>query len=67
MGQSSGEIIALAIVFPLLSLFAVCLRIWARRTKRQALAWDDYLIFVAMVNILSPRTIVALLIVDSSS
>lgn len=50
MGQSSGEVIALAIVFPLLALFVVSLRVWARRVKKQLLAWDDYLIFIAMAS-----------------
>jgi len=49
MGQSNGEIIALAVIFALLALATVGLRVWARRSNTQMLAWDDYFIFIAVV------------------
>ncbi|KAK4502428.1 hypothetical protein PRZ48_005853 [Zasmidium cellare] len=49
MGQSSGEIIALASVFTFLAIVAVALRTWARKKTKQPLAADDYLSYAAVV------------------
>lgn len=49
MSYSKGEMIILGIVFLLLPIVAVVLRIWAKKIQRTSLAWDDYLIFPALV------------------
>lgn len=50
MGQSSKEIIAFAVIFPVLATVAVGLRFWCRRKMGQKLSWDDYLVFAAVVS-----------------
>lgn len=50
MAQSSGELIALSIVFSILAIFFVGLRWWARYTKDLELKLDDFLIFAAAVS-----------------
>lgn len=49
MGQSSKEIIAFAVVFPVLAVITVGLRFWSRQKTRQKLDWDDYLVFLGVV------------------
>ena len=43
--------IGLGIAFLMLPSTAVSFRVWAKRLGRKGLAGDDYLIFVALVNI----------------
>lgn len=53
MGQSSGEIIAIAAVFTFLELFFVALRLWARRItveKGKGFGIDDVLASLAAVS-----------------
>jgi len=40
---------ASAVICIILAFVAVFLRLYARRLKRQALGWDDYMIIVALV------------------
>ena len=49
----SHELIALNVVFPLIALIAVILRVVARRITHVKLLWDDYIIFLSMVCLLS--------------
>ncbi len=53
MGESSSLqlMIGLGIAFSMLPSIAVSFRVWAKRLGRKGLAGDDYLIFVALVNI----------------
>lgn len=50
MGQSSKEVFAFAIIFPVISSITVGLRFWTRRKMGQKADWDDYLILVALVD-----------------
>ena len=50
MGQTPGEMYALAVVLTLLAIAAVLLRLYARRITKQSLEWDDYMIFPALVG-----------------
>ena len=50
MGESPGEMYALAVVLVLLAIAAVLLRLYARRITKQRLEWDDYMIFPALVG-----------------
>ena len=53
MGQSSGEIIAIAVVFTVLELFFVGLRLWSRRitgAKGGGMGTDDILALLAAVS-----------------
>lgn len=59
MGQSSGEVIALAAVFMALELIFVGLRVAARFQRKLSLGVDDYLIITAAVGLPSCRFEVA--------
>ncbi|MCJ1312210.1 hypothetical protein MMC25_005884 [Agyrium rufum] len=48
MGQSAGEMYALAIVLSVAAIIAVVLRFRARRLMKAQLLWDDYLIIPAL-------------------
>ena len=50
MAQSSGKLIALAVVFTILALITVGLRWRARYCKDLELKVDDYLIFAVAVS-----------------
>ena len=50
MGYSRGQMIALGVLFTVLPTLVVGLRIWAKTMSRRGLAWDDYLIFLALVR-----------------
>lgn len=50
MGETPGKMYALAIVLTLLAVVAVLLRLYARKLMNAILAWDDYLIFCALVS-----------------
>ena len=50
MGETPGKMYALATVLTLLAVVAVLLRLYARKIKNAILAWDDYLIIVALVR-----------------
>ena len=50
MAQSSGMVLALAIVFTIAPVIAVVLRAWSRCRKAIGLGPDDYVIFVTMVR-----------------
>ena len=50
MGETPGKMYALAIVLTLLAAVAVLLRLYARKLMNVILAWDDYLIFCALVG-----------------
>ena len=53
MGQSSGEIIAISVIFTVLELFFVGLRLWARRITRAnggGIGTDDVLALLAAVS-----------------
>lgn len=50
MGETPGKMYALATVLTLLAVVAVLLRLYARKIKNAILAWDDYLILVALVG-----------------
>ena len=50
MGETPGKMYALAVVLTLLAIAAVLLRIYARRITKQRLAWDDYMMFPALVG-----------------
>ena len=50
MSSTPGQIIAISVVFLLLPVGAVTLRVWAKSMSRGGLWWDDYLIFLALVN-----------------
>jgi hypothetical protein len=45
-----GGILAAAIVPALLAVIAVALRFCARRTKKQKLLWDDWLLLPGLVG-----------------
>lgn len=47
MVQSSGDVIALTVVFTCLAIFCVGLRVWSRRVKQLSLGTDDFLILLA--------------------
>lgn len=50
MGYFRGQMIAIGVIFMVLPTFIVGLRIWAKTMSRRGLAWDDYLIFLALVR-----------------
>ena len=50
MEQSSGEIIALTVVFSILAVIFCGLRWWARYVKDLEIKTDDILIFVSLVG-----------------
>ena len=50
MGETPGKMYALATVLTLLATIAVLLRIYARKIKNAILAWDDYMILLALVS-----------------
>ena len=49
MDETPGKMYALAIVLTVLAILAVALRFYARRIKKVATAWDDYMILPALV------------------
>lgn len=62
MAQSSGELIALSVVFSVVAMVFVGLRWWARYCKDLELELDDFLIFAAAVSL---RTAFVQSLVDS--
>ena len=50
--ESPGKMYALATVLMWLASVAVALRCWARRMTKVGLAWDDFLIVIALVGLL---------------
>ena len=50
MGESPGEMYALAAVLTFLAVMAVALRLYARRIKKQLFEWDDFMILFALVG-----------------
>ena len=53
MVESPGKMYALATVLSLLAILAVILRFYARSIKKACPSWDDYLIILALVRLLS--------------
>lgn len=49
MGETAGEMYALATVLSLLAIMAVGLRFYSRRIKKASIEGDDYLIIAALV------------------
>ena len=49
MGETAGEMYALATVLSLLAIMAVGLRFYSRRIKKASIESDDYLIIAALV------------------
>lgn len=47
--ESPGKMYALATVLIWLAAVAVALRCWGRRMTKAGLAWDDFLIVIALV------------------
>ena len=59
MAQSSGEVIAITVVFTVLELFVVGLRLWARRitsSKGETVGIDDILAVLAAVRDMLERS-----------
>lgn len=50
MDETPGKMYALATVLTLLAAVAILLRLHARKIKKAVLAWDDYMILLAMVS-----------------
>ena len=50
-GESPGKMYALATVLTVLAIAAVILRIHARRMIKSGLAWDDFLVVIALVRL----------------
>ena len=50
MGETPGKMYALGTVLTILATVAVLLRLHARKIKKATLAWDDYMILVALVS-----------------
>lgn len=48
--QRPGPVEAAAIALPLLDIICVLLRFQARRTQKQGLKWDDWLLIPATVS-----------------
>lgn len=46
--ESPGKMYALASVLTVLAIIAVILRAYARRITKSGLAWDDFLIVIAL-------------------
>jgi hypothetical protein len=67
--QSPGQQYALAAVLSILPTIFTFLRFYARRLKKNALLWDDWLIVVALVSLASPESLLRLacLLADGSS
>ena len=51
--ESPGKMYALATVLIWLAAVAVALRCWARRMTKVGVAWDDFLIVIALVGLLT--------------
>lgn len=49
--ESPGKMYALAVVLMLLAVIAVMLRIQARRMMKASIAWDDFLVVIALVRL----------------
>jgi hypothetical protein len=49
VGESPGKMYALATILMVLAIVAVILRVHARRMTKASLAWDDFLVTVALV------------------
>ena len=50
-GESPGKMYALATVLTVLAIAAVVLRVHARRMIKSGLAWDDFLVVIALVRL----------------
>ena len=53
MSYSQEQMIGLGVGFIILPVITVGLRVWAKKLGRKGLAWDDYLIFAALVSMSS--------------
>jgi len=49
VGESPGKMYALATILMVLAIVAVILRVHARRMTKASLAWDDFLVTIALV------------------
>jgi len=50
MGESPAKMYMLATALTVLAILSVVLRFYARHIKKASLAWDDYLVLLAMVR-----------------
>lgn len=50
MGETPGEMYALAAVLTFLALMAVASRLYVRQIKKQLFEWDDLIILFALVG-----------------
>jgi uncharacterized membrane-anchored protein len=48
----SGEVLAAAIVFPILGALVIGLRFYMRYHRKQRIGWDDWTILMALVSLL---------------
>lgn len=53
--ESPGKMYALAVTLTLLAIVAVILRSVARRLTKSGLAWDDFLIVIALLVLAFPK------------
>lgn len=54
----TSSLVIVSVIFPVISIFSILLRYRARRIVRSQLGADDWLVLVAWVLMMSPKSLV---------